>query len=154
MPDIKEHPSLEILMELTDRLSERDSSYAKKNYQLSVLIEIQKLLLQNNDKKLFEKIISMLSAIVTASRIYIYKNVDQEHATLLHEFHDSEFLSYTTLKDPLEYEHFPVFNLYLQSHQIFHFLVSDIPIPEKTSFEKLSIKVTLRVPLYVKNKLW
>jgi transcriptional regulator with GAF, ATPase, and Fis domain len=153
MPAIEKHDSLDILRELTNRLGRRDYELLKKTHQLSVLVEIQKLLLQNNDNDLFQKIINMLSAIITADRIYIYRNAPSS-VELLCEYHSSNTLSYTSLKSFKNYGELPVFNLYMQSRQPFHFKASDIPQPERKYFEVLNIYTLLRIPLYVDNEFW
>ncbi len=158
MPEIGKHESLEILRELTDRLTKRDAEMLKKTHQLAVLVEIQKLLLQNNDDKLLEKIIHMLGGIINGSRVYLFKNKVNENnlltMSLFYENHASDVLPYSSLKDDALYKNLPVFSLYMQSRQLFHFRVSDIPMPERQFFENYGIKAILRIPLYSKNDFW
>jgi len=157
MPPIEGHPSLEILKELTDRLIKRDADILKKVRQLSVLVEIQKILLQNNDPEIFHKIIDMLSGISRASRIYLYKNTgvgDNAGMSLSYEWQAPDILPFKIAEEYCTYKNLPVFNLYMNSNQPFHFRVRDLPTTEHQVFTDNGVKVTLRVPIYVKSTPW
>jgi len=157
MADIKDHNSLDILKEATERLNQRDYSLLRRNYQLSTLVEILKLLLQNNDRELFQKIVIMVSSMVETSNVYLFKNEYSNSGikmVLVHEIKKESTHSYTHISTSFDYEDYPVFSLYMNSHQPFHIKVTDIPLPERELFEKMQIKATLRLPLHVKNLLW
>jgi two-component system sensor histidine kinase/response regulator len=158
MPLINKHPSLEILEELTNRLTNRDSELLRRNKQLLTLVEILKILLKNNDINLFEKVIIMLSDILKESRIYLYKNVSEDgkiKMSLVKEIVYSDSVSsYNNYPEMLVYDNFPVFSLYVKDKQLYHVRVAELPNPERILFDKVNTKVVLRIPIFVKNIFW